>query len=149
MFGLFKKKDYTKELLSLVISQNNVIEKLAVLMPLLADKTFESIQQQKSNLILDKICGEWFSKDLSISVKIRKEKSGYYACIDDLGIQSKDFKISHAIRTYKGMSYFVLSGYAIFLEYNEGDKMIYLEGSLTLTQKNAVSDDLTNRYNPN
>lgn len=152
MFGLFKKKNHIKDLPALVIAQFDVIRKLAALMPLLADLVLEKAQLKESDNILEAICGQWICEDIGICVKIRKEKSGYYASLMDIAGQEHDFNVSYAIRTYKGMSYFVVDSYAIFIEYDKQNHEIIFGGNLSLVRKTAdfsLSPDIPLDVHPN
>lgn len=152
MFGIFKKKNYTKELLTLVFAQNNILEKLVAFLPLLAEDAFEKSRQKESEMFLEWICGLWICEKIGITVKIRKEKSGYFVSIADVGGLDHDFKVSFAIRTYKGMSYFIIDSYAVFIEYDKITNTLNLDGSLRLILKFADESIYPGKqfdFNPN
>lgn len=154
MFGLFKKKNYTKELFSLFRSQTDLIEKLVTLVTLLADRSFDKQQQEETESHLDCMCGNWLRNDLGISTRIRKEKGDYYISIGDLEDPDHDFKELYAIRMYKGLSYFVVDSFAIFIEYNKEQNKIFLCGNMAFARQattayNYPYPEFPGEFNPN
>lgn len=137
MFGLFKKKNYTEELLGLLVLQSDVMKEMASLLALLADKAELKQEPEDSVSMFEKICGEWYNENLGLCVSIKKDQNDYYAGIRDIGGSSDDFGISYPIRIHKAMSYFVLDSYAIFIEYKAEIHEIRLCGKLTLLRKAA------------
>ncbi|HML65226.1 MAG TPA: hypothetical protein PKC55_10380 [Dysgonomonas sp.] len=136
MFGLFKKKNYTKELLTLLVSQSNIMKQLAALMPLLADKAFESQYAEpiKPVSVLSSICGEWYSQEHGICVSIKKQKEGYHASVCDIGYLPESPDINYPISSYKDLIYFTIDGHVIFIEYRPDTHEINLCGKLSLLQ---------------
>ena len=139
MFGLFKKKNYTKELLALTILQNEVLREFKTLISHLANKTAGDKKPQVTDpiLIMDKICGEWYNQKQGVCVVISKQKDSYYAGIGDIGSLPENYGIAYPIRIQKDLIYFTLEGYAIFIEYKENVNQIILCGKLSLLRKIA------------
>lgn len=135
MFGFFKKKTpCTQEILSVVYIQNDSMKKW---MKLFNAATGQKDQQEDKS-VLESICGKWLCPDMGICLQIRKEENAYYVCLADAK-DPLDFKISYAIRTYKGMSYFVFSGYAIFIECDRDSNRMSLGENLPFIRKVAGS----------
>lgn len=139
MFGLFKKKNYTKELLGLLILQNDIMKDLV---SLFRSRLQEDRQIKDREWTLDKICGDWSSSDLGISVNICKVDNNYYISFDDPASPRLNAQ-SYPIKVYRQGFYFVLDEYAIFIDYNEEKNMVYLEGNVALMNKGFIVEQLT------
>lgn len=144
MFGLFRKKNYTKELLGLLLIQNDTMKELIQFFT-----TKKHKDRQDKELNPDNICGEWTSGILGISVNIKKEKNGCYVSVDNLNAPFNEFTQRYKLMEYNGIYYFILKEYAVFLKYNEDRKTIVLEGNIQLVNGESHVHDLTSQINPN
>lgn len=142
MFGLFKKKDHTKELFfSLVFAKNNARGKLAMPIPIFTGKVLAKNSKEECEMTLDKISGTWFCPAIGLKVAIRKEESRYYADISEIDDPDTDSKASFAIRFYKGMTFFTIDGHGLFIEYNELNNHVILEGNIYTSLEQKVADE--------
>lgn len=130
MFGFFNKAKQIKMLTGLLLSQNDILKDLVNLLRSMNDKP----EPVEAETIPDAICGEWSGKSLGICLSIRKESSNYYASIRDLNGLPEDYRESYPVREYKGLYYFNIDSYAIFLEYHKDNNEINLCGNLILVR---------------
>ncbi len=141
MFGLLKKKVKTEDLLDIMDRQADALKGLLSLYISLEERIAEKNAREIPDLttVMDKICGEWYSRKLDISVTIKKYGDGYFAEIGDAGNLPGYFAENYPVRLHNNMAYFVLEGYAIFMEYNAEIHELCLCGKLSLLRKEAGS----------
>lgn len=144
MFGLFKKKNYTRELIDLLLIQHDTIKELIQFLMIQKHK-----DRQDKELNPDNICGEWVSGALGISVNIKKGENGCYVSVDNLNTPFSEFTKRYKLMEYNGIYYFILKEYAVFLKYEKDRKTIVLEGNIELVNSESYVDDLTSQINPN
>lgn len=150
MFGLFKKKTQQagqqRKLAGFILLQNSILLELVKLLKRINEKGDNSGGQDTATGPED-ICGRWQSRREGICLYIRKGAAGYCACLPDRQGTGK----AYPLRTYRGMCYFTLGSYAIFIEYDKAKHEIRLCGKLPLPAAGGTTfyPGIPLEFNPN
>lgn len=93
------------------------------------------------------ICGRWQARREGICLYIRKTTAGYCACLPD----SQGTGKSYPLREYRGMCYFTLGTYAVFIEYDKEENQVRLCGKLPLSAGGDTTfyPGIPPEFNPN
>lgn len=134
MFGLFNNRRQVKKLAGFVLLQNSILLELVNILKEMNDKRRK---EEDAGTGPEVLCGRWCARNLGICLDIRQSGDGCYARITDSGDLPEDQRASYPIRAYKGICYFILDSYAVFIEYGKQKNEIRLCGKVSLLQKAA------------
>lgn len=112
-----------------MLLQNGILLELVGVLKEIKGKKAES-PGREDTVCPQELCGWWESPREGICLYIRKASGGCYACLPD----KKGTGRSYPIRTYRGMCYFTLDSYAIFIERDRAGNGIRLCGKLPLRE---------------
>jgi hypothetical protein len=149
MFGLFNNRRPVKKLAEFVLLQNSILLKLV---NILKEMNERRPDKEEAGTAPEALCGRWCARDLGICLDICQTGGGCYARLTDTGGLPGNPGASYPVREYKGICYFILDSYAVFIEYDSRKNEIRLCGKISLLRKAADASfypDIPFEFNPN
>lgn len=140
MFGIFKKKNYTKELLGLLTMQNDLMKSLLHRNKEKSKPELERSRKEDKGDFFENLYGEWLCEEIGIVINIRQGESGHYVNVQDLDDGQSYYNNEVILKKYRAISYFTVGNEPIFIEYDEEKDKIYLQGNLSLSRVQTAEE---------